>query len=467
MPDVGLARLIIPPPPPKMALQALQRALQRSCRQGSASASKIFSLANADAAEPAEFEIIGLTNELAIDADGWALIPYGDYRHSGRDGRKTEAEAAKAREAALANGSQPIRAVIQRFTKEDAHEIVDNFKSAWARIKRAIVGLPIYKGHPDAPRFANFYPDKTPRGTIADMEVTDRGLRLRPVLTEQGASDVKAGFNEFSPYWDVRKIGETSPDILIGAPFRLHSIGLVQKGNLTGVSLVNSAETLTQNSNINPMEKALLIKLLAALGFAVKETEPIEAIAAANDKAIALVGTQAELANKVTVLTTANAALEAEKLTLANAKTTLEAEKLSLANAKLAVEGELTSAKSAAAALRKSHATTLANAAFKEGRIAATERDELITGLCNAADFDAEAAKLAARQKTLKTQSQTADLGKGKGTGLARGDQVLGLVNARMSEKGEDYDTAWQAVQSDPKNASLFEAMGKPAVAAS
>jgi hypothetical protein len=118
---------------------------------------------------------IACANGAALGTDGWALIPFGDTRHSGREGR---GDVASAR----VNAGEKERPLIQRFDRAAALAILNDFKAAWGSFKRAVVGLPIFKGHPDASRFEQQYPDKTPRGTIADMEVTDQGLRIRPVL---------------------------------------------------------------------------------------------------------------------------------------------------------------------------------------------------------------------------------------------------------------------------------------------
>ena len=61
--------------------------------------------------------------------------------------------------------------------KDQAEQIVTAFKSICGKLKRAMVGLPVYKGHPDVAGMEAKYPDKTEYGQVAEMEVRDE---MRP-----------------------------------------------------------------------------------------------------------------------------------------------------------------------------------------------------------------------------------------------------------------------------------------------
>src|SRR5690606_19190474 len=161
-----------------------------------------------DDAEP----LIGLSNTLgdSLTADGWAVIPYGDTLNRRGDGE-----------------------YVQRFGRPEAEAMVAHFRSTWSKIKRALRGMPIYRGHPDQadqikrerdrekdPARRNRltalvnevearYPDKTVYGTIADMEARDEGLALKPVLTDAGVALVnEAGLSSFSPHWLARTLDD-------------------------------------------------------------------------------------------------------------------------------------------------------------------------------------------------------------------------------------------------------------------
>lgn len=396
---------------------------------------------------------ISLANATAIeiDADGWAVIPYGDTHHNAVDGR------------AAANARVPEelrRGVIQRFTRAAAEALDRDFRGrGWlGRIKRAFVGLPVYKGHPDAPRFANLFPDKAARGAIGDMQVTDAGLRIRPVLTEQGAADVEGGWGQFSPYWDLRFTGEKANGLPVVEPFRLHSIGLVRRGNMPGLSLVNADLSIA-------MLKELLIKLLAALGVTMPPETADDAIAPFVDDAIAKLEGMKPKAEAEAELATANAAkseLEQKVNTLttdlaaANAKVTeLEGEKLTLANAKIAAE-------EAMQAERKERAALLIAAAVADGRVKAADKDAKILALANASDFAAEAAALAAIKPELKTRSILGDVTKTGRDQQDRRGQMLSLVNAHMETAKCDYTTAWDHVAKSDQGKAILSSMKKP-----
>jgi hypothetical protein len=385
-------------------------------------------------------QVIGCVNSLTLDAEGWALIPYSDSRHSGRDAIK-----------GAANGkTEKPRPMIQRFDREAAIALVNEFKSAWGAFKRAVVGLPIFKGHPDAPRFKSIYPDKTPRGTIADMEVTDEGLRIRPVLTQQGADDVRGGCDEFSPFWLLKKVGEEN-GVTIARPFSLKSIGIVESGNIPGLSLVNALE---DDPNFSEPMKNHIIKLLAAKGITLAADASDSDIAAAVDAACPTIAAANSAEAELPTVKAANADLTAKLAAAEASKTAAETEKIALVNAK-------TTAEDAFKAERKERATLLVNAAITDGRLPATEQAATVTALCNAADFPAEVAKLAARPKVLRTESRARDLGAAR---QADSSDVLALVNARMKDQGENYETAFAAIQSDPQHKALFARMKTPEI---
>ncbi len=418
-------------------------------------------LANEGEVPPASTEILGLINALELDADGWALIPYGESKHSGREAR-TELELTNAADRALADRAK--NGVIQRFTREDAEQIVASRRGLWARIKHAIVGLPIFKGHPDAPNYAKRFPDKGERGGVGDMEVTDRGLRFRPVLNEKGASDVDAGWSDFSPYWVTRQVAERD-GVPIVAPFRLKSIGLVPNGNIPGLSLVNGRELLSdapsdESKTMNPY----LIRLLAAMGVTLAPDAKDDAAKSAVDQALP----KFEAANAAaTELPTVKAALKTAETKV----TALEGEKLELVNVKTTLEGKVTAAETKFTAERKARAGEVVDAAITAGRLQAAKRDTQLLELVNAADFDTAANAVLAREQRLKTKSGLGELKQKSAEVQSRQETVLELVNAAMEETDikalpaeERYDAAFKRVEK--KNPSLFAQMEAPGATA-
>jgi hypothetical protein len=404
--------------------------------------SSVYGLANAADSAP-EVGIAGLTNAGSIDDSGWVIVPYGDSSHSGKEGR-IAAGSTRTQEQIEAETS----GVIQRFTREDAIGLVNDYKSTWARLKRAVVGLPVFKGHPDAVRFAKQFPDKTPSGTIADMEVRDEGLALRPVLTEQGAADVDAGWKFVSPYWLGRHVGDEGGRKII-APFKLLSLGLVPRGNIPDLSLVNSEDPDSTDTTMNKH----LLKVLIALGLITEAT--------ATDTALANSATEA-LPGAVEKLQADKAAAEQAVTTLTAQKTALEGEKVALANSAEQLTTRATSAETTLKNFRAAAAKHRVGLALKAGKISAAEAAAQETALANAADFDVEAGKLEALPSKLRTESQLGNLGASGKEQQGRTQQVVGLVNAHMDAHACDYDTAFAAVKADPKHAAIFSAMKKP-----
>lgn len=416
-------------------------------------------LANAADEPGASAEILGLVNGLEFDDEGWALIPFGESHHSGRPARLDVANAA---DVALAEKAK--RGVIQRFTREDAEKIALDARSVWGRIKRAIVGLPIFKGHPDAPNYAARFPDKAERGGVGDMQVTDRGLRFRPVLNRQGETDVESGWSDFSPYWVTRLVGDRD-GVPIVAPYRLKSIGLVPRGNIPGLSLVNAAGELLSDETENKTMNKDLIRLLAAMGITLAPDAKDDAAGAAVDQALPKFAAANAAELELPTVKASLTRLETEKATLAT-------EKLELANARTVAEGKATAAEAKFIAERKARAGEVVDAAITAGRVQAAKRDAQILELVNSADFDQAANAVLAQAQRIKTRSAVGDLKKDSAAVQTRQETVLELVNTAMEEADikalpaeERYDAAFKRVEK--KNPSLFSAMQAPGSAES
>jgi len=294
--------------------------------------------------------IFGLPNSVdaVTDEHGWTVIPYGVWAHA---------------------------AGYQRFGMKEAEAIVDAFKSGWGRLKRAIVGLPIFKGHPDNPDMANLYPDKTEYGQIADMEVRDTGLAVKQVLGAAGAALVANGRDRISPNWYVRDTGERKNDRPIFEPVAIKSVGLVSKPNIPNLSLVNSKET-------EPMKDALLALLKAIFPSLTNESADADFVAAVTE--LTKRPLPEALANAQNDAATAKASLAAVTADRDQQKARADAGAKALANEK--------AAKTKAAL----------DGAIKAGKITAAERPTWETILAN--DYDAGLKILESVPKKVKTE---------------------------------------------------------------
>ena len=400
---------------------------------------------------PGVDESFELCNITAQGEDGWALIArYGDVNHTGPVGKNTP--------------------VVQRFQRADADAIVEDFKRGAGRIRRAVVGVPLLNGHPDAMGLEHIFSDKTVYGAFSTIEARDDGLYGRPVVTNTGGRLIEDGKDRLSPNWDCIAGGTHANGRAILRPFRLKSVGLVRSSAIPNPSLLNSAPP-------TPPMKTSLLKLLAALGFAVPadssdeqivtltnsatadcEALPPELRAKAPTVAKAAIALHAELGTVTGRLT----ALDAENVTLVNSKTQLEGEKATLATGKATAEAEATALKTKLDASRKEASTFLVNCAVEDGRVSAAQRDATVTTLVNAADFAAEVGKLGALPRKLKTTSGLGNLKQAASGGAP--SAIIELVNARMEKTGEDYSTAFANIQGSPEGAELFGTLKSPEV---
>jgi hypothetical protein len=415
----------------KVALQALQGASVPANETG------LTGLINEDDKSSAS-GLIGMANEISGEstADGWALIRYGEW---------------------------PNERGLQRFGKEQATQMVGYFKNAWNRIKRAFVGMPVLKGHPDFAdqlrkelsrepsemkragltqlinEIEQRYPDKTIYGTIADMEVREDGLAIKPVLTEAGASLVnEQGLRFFSPHWLAVALPEKSAGKDIQAPIYMMSIGLTARPNIAGTSLVNTAP------QVSPMNKTLVLKLLAAMG------QPADA--SASDEQL-----DAVLTNAIPVA--AGFAARPEPTALMNeqsARNAAEAEKSTIAAKLTAAETALVNEQTEHVATRKARNEALVGAAVSAGRITEAQKPIWLGRLER--DYATESIALVNEQGAVKVTAKTNAIGARKQSNSAS-DKFTALVNEAMPKHANNWDSAWAAVKASPEGKALYEMM--------
>ena len=301
---------------------------------------------------------------LQIDDNGWTVIPYGLWPH--------------------------VKG-LQNFGKDQAEAIFNSWKSIMGQLKRAVVGYPVYKGHPDVPGLEDEFPDKTAYGQVADMEVRDNGLAIKPVLSNAGAELVRQGFKFISPFWEATPSG-TANGTILWSPFRINSIGLVKRPNIPNKSLDN-------NSTMNKT-------LIALLKLAADSTD--EQVVAA---VTALANAQTEQATAM-----ANAKTEAAtKLENAN-KAKADAEKAS-ADAATALANE-----------RTARITDIIDDAVKTGRIPAADRDTWKKRL--ETNFGPEQGALANIAPTVKTTATAEQM-------------ALSTLNSRLASMTPEERTAF------------------------
>lgn len=311
-----------------------------------------------------------LINEVTIDDRGWAVIPFGDWPHE---------------------------MGMQKFHREQGEAIANSFNNVSGRFRRAVCGLPIFKGHPDHPSaaIANQYPDKEDKGQIAAVEVRPTGLALKLILSNAGAELVRKGWKYISPMWIGQLISRAGETFRTYAPTELRSIGLVVKPNIPSPSLANAGSPANQNKTMN---KALL--LLLGLAETATEDQVSTAIKLLQTNAGALANEQSALATVRGELTAAQG-----KITLLEGKVTAAATELTTAQTALANERTARIGDHVSLAIRTGRMTQAEKPTW-EGRLKANFETESAV-LANAVPKVKTASEIPAMLKTLEAQMRT------------------------------------------------------------
>lgn len=303
--------------------------------------------------------------------------------------------------------------VTQRFERADAERIVATFANNWARIKRIFgVGsgdIPVVRGHTDTGNVdEETLADTTHYGRITALEARDDGLYAQIHKSPEFGQLLANGAHlEYSPTW---RVAETAAKIF--RPFRLISLGMVDKGNLRNATLVNNSvdETATKQKQKNMEEwtdeqKERLASLLGTDASKLGDAEAIIASVSGKLKASSQAATK-----------------EPEKVTASNS----EGEK------KKSEETDEEKKK------KKADAKLLVNAAFADETIFASEVGAM-TELAER-DYDSAKSLIEARRESLKAKPRNATLENAAAVakqkaqeGEARDARIMSMVNAKIA----------------------------------
>jgi hypothetical protein len=387
-------------------------------------------------------------NEAAtLDEEGWALIaPFGEHPKS-RVVRK--------------NGRVVEEKFIQVLDDESANQLLSRENSLFRRIRRAIVGIPVYKGHPDLRDYAPETAGGTTAvkkeiiGTIDRVRKTERGIEAHFVLTPAGAAAVEnEGCKYPSALWFVQPIGRRG-DATLARPFKLLSAGLTAHPNICGVeSLANAMGTGDERGACGPHglnghgghhghdgqqgmqgldynkgdEMKLIAGWLIAHGAALANAE---------------CPTESQVLEALRKLHTANAgevtSLGNEKSTLAGENAQLKSQVSQLSSAGAALENERTDLKAQITSLKANRAAAVVDLAIARGKLNVAERAARIEALGNAADFEKDASALLA-SATKYRMAGSAESGKilsNEGTEADAREEYCASVERHMKETGE------------------------------
>ena len=196
-----------------------------------------------------------LSNASPIDDDGWALIaPFGEHPKS---------------RVTMVNGRPREQKFIQILDNAAADQLLDKENGFFRKMARAIIGIPVYRDHPDlavyAPEtLANQKGKKEVIGVVDEVRKGARGVEAHFNLTPGGADAVENdGCKYPSALWLVLPVGGRDGATLC-RPYKLLSVGLTSNPNISGVeSLSNQSDPMQENEF-----RSKLVGMLIALGCA-------------------------------------------------------------------------------------------------------------------------------------------------------------------------------------------------------
>lgn len=323
--------------------------------------------------------LVVFTNELEVDAKGWAQIaPWGDH-------------PAVATEIQPDGSYRRFRA-IQRIDRTAATEMVNH---CGRRVGRGFaVGLDIFEGHPDAPVIGDRWANKSPVGTVAEVQVRKDGLYGRPIFNPAGAQLIEGGRKlGMSGRWTAQCVGEEN-GVRVYRPDMLKSVGVTPNPNLP-VEMLNECDLAgvdpsTQPQN-NIMNKTAIIAALKGCGVELANEATDEQI----EQGLAKLGA---VLKGVPAIEQARDTAQARATELANERDALKEQVASLTGERDSARVQFTNERTARKGL-------ILDAAQRDGRLTPADRPSWETKL--ETDFANASDELAKRKPTVKTTPVT------------------------------------------------------------
>jgi hypothetical protein len=348
-----------------------------------------------------------LANDAAmLDDDGWALIaPFGEH--------------PKTR-VVKKNGKLVEEKFIQVLDEQSADQLLSHENSLFRRIRRAVVGIPVYKGHPDlrehSPETVGVAGKSNIIGAIDKVRKTERGIEAHFVLTPAGAEAVEREGHKYpSALWLVQPIAQRG-DAMLARPFKLLSAGLTSHPNISGVeSLANARGAETQQTE---PDMKLIAGWLIARGAALANAES---------------PTESQVLEALQKL---DAAKAGEVTSLGNEKSQAAGKIIALENQIAEMETRLTALKSE----RTGHASVVVDLAIARGKLSIAERANRVQALSNAEDFEASTTALLGSATIYRTpaNSEGRKILSNQGADGDPREEYCASVEKYMKETGEN-----------------------------
>ncbi|HEX4119338.1 MAG TPA: phage protease [Verrucomicrobiae bacterium] len=344
----------------------------------------------------------------ALDDDGWALIaPFGEH--------------PKTR-VVKKNGKLVEEKFIQVLDDSSADQLLSQENSLFRRIKRAIVGIPVYAGHPDlrdhSPEtLVNRGARAGQIGVVDKVRKSLKGIEAHFVLSAEGATAVERDGAKYpSALWIVQPIGERGGAI-VARPIKLLSVGLTAHPNISGVESLANAEGPGASETKEPDMK-LIAGWLMAHGAALANAES---------------PTETQVLEALQKLDTAKAG---EVTSLGNEKTQAAGKITTLENQISEMETRISNLKTE----RTSHASAVVDLAIARGKLSIAERGARVQALSNAQEFQTAATALLGSATLYRTPDNTEGrkILSNQGTDGDPREEYCASVEKYMKETGEN-----------------------------
>jgi hypothetical protein len=375
------------------------------------------------------------------------LAPYGDTDYWIEDGK----------------GS--FKKLIQRFTPQQAEKIVTAFNVWRDRQGKSFIGMPIYRGHPDADPVR--WPDDRRYGHLLDVQKRDDGLYVKPAWNDLGLDNKK---NHYLPYPSIAWLYDMASAARTGIiePDEIQSVGLTNQPRMKNVPVWTNAEAAAASAQSqfaanNPVNQpgggkhhTLNMKKLLTQLLGLPEDAKDEEITAAHTKAMAhntAAPTEVALGEKKIKVVIAGDTRE-EFLTAVGALAT------NVATAQTAA----TNAENDAKKFRGLAINAHLDRGIDKGLITAAEKDAWQTKFEK--DFDAALTELNGKKTALNTKHldplkpNDVDLSTPRGRSLAFNARIDDIQQeARKSGREISIDDAINKMRATPADAALLKAM--------
>lgn len=358
----------------------------------------------------------------------------------------------------IEDGKGGFKCLTQRFTPPQAAKIVAAFNAYRQRQGKGFIGMPIYRGHPDADPVR--WPDDRRYGHLMDVVQRADGLYAKPAWNDLGLDNKK---NHYLPYPSIAWLYDMAAAARTGIiePDEIQSVGLTNQPRMKNVPVWTNAEdpaSQTQPKEKNTMPKWLIDKLVAlnVLKKPADGVEPTEAElqTACSHLAVNIDPMEIALGQKKISVVIAGDNRETFLTELAGFATNAEAAQTTATNA---VESEKK--------FKKLAINAQLDRAIDKALITAAERPQWATDL--EADFDGTLTKLNGQKPAFNTKPlQPLQPGNGADLSTPRGRQLA--FNVRMESIQSEgrknnprfsIDDAINVMRANPADAALLKAM--------